>query len=107
LAKLLLIIVNNIIHFRCIVNPWKQPIIPLTAEQAKSKPVQERNTNMEAITSRGPVGSIDLALAEWLKATRKLVRAALIATGNMLVNTSRAGLLVRAGNRRRLRQLRP
>jgi hypothetical protein len=44
-----------------------------------------------------------LATAEWLKATRRLTRAALAVTLDVLVNTSRAGLLVRGGVRRRRR----
>lgn len=47
--------------------------------------------------------SLELAAAEWLKATRRLSRAALAAAGDVLVNTSRAGLLVRGGVRRRRR----
>jgi hypothetical protein len=62
---------------------------------------------MEAIIGRAAVGTagrnVELALVEWLKATRRLARAALAAAGYVLVNTSRAGLLVRNGSRRRLR----
>ena len=62
---------------------------------------------MDAIIGRAGVGaegrSLELATAEWLKATRKLTRAALAATFDVLVNTSRAGLLVRGGVRRRRR----
>lgn len=62
---------------------------------------------MDAIIGRTSGIRIEPALAEWLKATRKLARVVLAATGNALVNYSRAGLLVRSGNRRRLRLLRP
>ena len=62
---------------------------------------------MDAIIGRTAIGtagkSFDLALAEWLKATQKLARAVLAATLDVLVNTSRAGLLVRGGVRRRRR----
>ena len=58
---------------------------------------------MDTIIGRGAAGSFDVAAAEWVKATRRLTRAALAATFDVLVNTSRAGLLVRNGSRRRLR----
>ena len=58
---------------------------------------------MDAIIGRVHGRSLDLALAEWLKASRRLTRAALAATLDVLVNTSRAGLLVRGGVRRRRR----
>ena len=58
---------------------------------------------MDTIIGRTAVGSFDLAAAEWLKATRRLTRVALAATLDVLVNTSRAGLLVRGGARRRRR----
>lgn len=62
---------------------------------------------MEAIISRTTGLRIEPAWAEWLKATRKLARIVLKAVFEVLVNTSRAGLLVRNGGHRRLRQLRP
>jgi hypothetical protein len=62
---------------------------------------------MDTIIGRTGVGtgtrSLELATAEWLKATRRLTRAALAVTLDVLVNTSRAGLLVRGGVRRRRR----
>jgi hypothetical protein len=62
---------------------------------------------MEAIIGRAVNGaagrSLEPAWAEWLSATRRLARAALAAAGRVLVDTSRAGLLVRGGVRRRRR----
>jgi hypothetical protein len=58
---------------------------------------------MEAMIGRARGADFELAMVEWLKATRRLARAVLRATGDVLVNTSRAGLLVRNGSRRRLR----
>lgn len=62
---------------------------------------------MDAIIGRASGIGIEPAWAEWLKATRTLARIALKVAGEVLVNTSRAGLMVRNGSRRRLRQLRP
>ena len=64
---------------------------------------ETRSTNMDAIIGRGTAGSLDLAAAEWLKATRRLARLVLAAILDTLVNTSRAGLLVRGGARYRRR----
>jgi hypothetical protein len=58
---------------------------------------------MEAMIGRESGGSFELAMVEWVKATRSLARAVLRATGDVLVNTSRAGLLTRASGRRRRR----
>jgi hypothetical protein len=59
---------------------------------------------MEAIIVRTPNHQLELAVSEWLRATRRLVRAALRATGDALVNYSRAGLMLKGGSRR-LRRL--
>ena len=54
---------------------------------------------MEAIIARASVYGLDSAVTVWLRATRRLVRAAARAAGESLVATSRAGLLVRNGSR--------
>ena len=58
---------------------------------------------MEAVFGKASHRGFELAWTHWLVATRRLARAALAATFDFLVNTSRAGLMVRAGSRRRRR----
>jgi hypothetical protein len=58
---------------------------------------------MEAIIVRTPTRQLELAVSEWLRATRRLVRAAWRAASDVLVNYSRAGLLVSNGSRQRRR----
>ena len=66
---------------------------------------------MDAIIGRGVLATgggtagkgLEVVTTEWLKATRRLARVALSATLDVLVNTSRAGLLVRGGVRRHRR----
>ena len=53
---------------------------------------------MEAIIAGTPA-HLGPAIADWLRATRKLARAVLRAAGNVLVNYSRAALLLRGRDR--------
>ena len=55
---------------------------------------------MNAIVSRAPAHQLESAVAEWLRATQRLARAVLRRAGELLVDYSRAGLMVRGGSRR-------
>lgn len=54
---------------------------------------------MEAITARASARQLELAAAEWLRSTRRLVRAAARATWETIIATSRAALLLQNGSR--------
>jgi hypothetical protein len=58
---------------------------------------------MEATFSTASGRQLEYATTDWLRATRRLARAALRAAGDALVNYSRAGLMVRNGGRPRRR----
>ena len=59
---------------------------------------------MEAILARAPGRQLETAALAWLDATRRLARVLLAAAADVLVQYSRAGLLLKAGSRR-LRRL--
>jgi hypothetical protein len=54
---------------------------------------------MEAIIARAPARNSGTAAAEWLRASRRLGRAALRLTQHFLVSYSRAALLLRGRDR--------
>ena len=55
---------------------------------------------MEAIITRAPrTQQLESAAGEWLRASGKLVRAALRAAGRFLVHYSRPAILLRTGGR--------
>lgn len=55
---------------------------------------------MEAIITRAPrTQPLESAAGEWLRASEKLVRAALRAARHYLVHYSRAAILLRTGGR--------
>jgi hypothetical protein len=54
---------------------------------------------MEAIITKAPRTQLDNVAGEWLRASGKLVRAVLRATGHFLVYYSRAAILLRTGGR--------
>ena len=59
---------------------------------------------MEAIITRAPATRpLELAIAEWLHATRRLARTVARAAWEELITTSRAALLVENGSRQRRR----
>lgn len=59
---------------------------------------------MEAIITRAPTTrQLELAVAEWLNASRRLARIVARAAWNALITTSRAALLVENGSRPRRR----
>lgn len=54
---------------------------------------------MEAIIARTSTGNIGVGAAEWLRTGKQIGRATLRLTQHLLVNYSRAGLLLRGGDR--------
>jgi len=54
---------------------------------------------MEATIGRLPARRIEAAAADWLRATRRLVRAVAHGAGHLLVHYSRAAILLRGGER--------
>ena len=54
---------------------------------------------METIIARISTGNFGVAAAEWLRTGKQMGRAALKLTRHVLVNYSRAGMLLRGGER--------